>query len=301
MKKIIALLSMIMSMSFFAYSAQIPQLHAIDFAELNRRVEEMINERMQELPYNFSIVSNRSNFYEMMFIFNTMSGVLQLAVVMTLYLFKHQGIDAIPRIPLGSSVSLSLKKMMQELAILPIFMTMSIMRNSATQQIEPFAADFSDKTVLSSLTLTAGIGLALFYKLIQTDYYITTFKKLCAKPLIIKSKIDFDADFLADKECIICHSELENPINCCNQKDHLYCNECLTSWFKELEEKKGIKAFSCSACTQKVTRDNTKISINRFDEMPSYKGFLKSLVGAKGSLLLVLACNVYYLTVLILK
>jgi len=92
-------------------------------------------------------------------------------------------------------------------------------------------------------------GLVLLTSLIHFAHlsYQDSLKKA---PLGLKSKIRISPQILADSQCPICLESITDPINPCNQADHIYCRRCLATWLNTMNE--DGRKLSCSLCTQKI-------------------------------------------------
>lgn len=137
---------------------------------------------------------------------------------------------------------------------------------------------------------------------IMVDYHDYCHELRKKNSLTLESKITFDPELIAEQKCAICWGELEDPINPCQNKDHLFCTACLTDWFKaknENTEDTNKHVFKCDLCKQKIAIDSPKIIISRIEHTLNNKEFIKTLAGTKGILLVFLACNLCCLVFLL--
>lgn len=294
MKKIIIAISMLLGMNV-AFGGQMPafQMNEMQIAQFNTLVNELVT------------ANNVSEKEDYLFYGSITTLSLQCMTLAVLKILKTQGITHIPaRLPRIGGVSLPLKHMLAFLSQTSIFMTAVIVHDSENKR-EFFPSQLPDKGVLCFVSASACAGLTLLCNLLHDEYVINAIKAQRNQPLILKSKIEFTQDFLADKTCGICMEKIEEPINCCENIDHLFCTKCLTEWFTTKEKPDTANpnsVFSCLLCTKIITKDNDKVAINRFFESePNTKDFIRSLVGFDGVFLVLLTCNVCYLVFLTLS
>lgn len=102
--------------------------------------------------------------------------------------------------------------------------------------------------------------------LIYDDAFIAlkeNFKKIDPE-LIIKEQLDISA--LDDTKCLICFEDKidDEYVNPCNQKDHIFCKNCLTQCFNIQKEKSSFAnkcSFFCELCRKKVPFNDEKFEI----------------------------------------
>lgn len=212
--------------------------------------------------------------------------------------FKYKSKRGFVKYTGGTSVG-SINKVVKIIASIPLCSAALLVGLMKMENMKDLQQAGLSKDVFVINTCAAFFGII---NALLLDYYEYV-QHSDNKPLIITSKIDFDADFIDKHYCLICMDKLKEPINPCVKNDHLFCKECLTSWFKNNESiaKKHDQLFldfKCTACTKEITIDNPKVSINRLEVSPISVDFMKSLAGFKGVLLVLFACNICYLVFL---
>lgn len=150
--------------------------------------------------------------------------------------------------------------------------------------------------------INGGTALLALLNALSIDFYDYCYQAN-NKPLSVASKINFDQEVIDRHTCLICFDTLNDPINPCSNNDHLFCKSCLTEWFKH-NESIAIKNdeifldFKCIACTKAISKKNGKVFINRLEYTPISTDFIKSLIGFKGIMIVLLTCNICYLVFL---
>lgn len=201
-------------------------------------------------------------------------------------------------LPFGT---IKLKDFIKIHANLPHLMTALLIylsKNEALDVIQQSGVLANDILLMNAGATILGISNSLIL-----DYYDYYYNKRNSLPLSIKSKIYFDKEFVADHNCVICRCAIEEPINPCEIKEHLFCAQCLIDWFrakeKNLAENNDPLLYKCVICPQEIIPGNSKVIINRLEFKPDTKDFIRSLAGLNGALLVLLTCNFCYLVFLI--
>lgn len=80
--------------------------------------------------------------------------------------------------------------------------------------------------------------------------------------LILKQTLD--TSILSDVRCLMCLDDTCTCgyVNLCNKQDHIFCKDCLISWFNEVRQRSNfVNKYRCELCTIEVPRNDEKFEI----------------------------------------
>jgi hypothetical protein len=113
---------------------------------------------------------------------------------------------------------------------------------------------------INTLLLTSSI--THISNLIYDDTLLKVLKKRNNSPeLIFKQELDVSA--LPDVQCLMCLDAREcGYVNLCNNQEHIFCKECVITWFNEVRQRDNfVNKYKCELCRKDVPRNDEKFEI----------------------------------------